>query len=70
MNSMWLAGLLPLLLAAPPGRLRPRIPKPADTVPAPTNIQRPGVSPDPSRPARDVPHQGAGRPEGRLRVLR
>ena len=68
MNRMWLAGLLPLLLAAPPGRAqdfearrhRPRV----------HQHPGPGVSPDPSRPARDLPDQGAGRPEGRLRVLR
>ena len=37
MNSMWFAGLLPLLLAAPPGRAQD--PKPADSVPASTNIR-------------------------------
>ena len=37
MNRMWLAGLLPLLLAATPGRAQD--PKPADTVPASTNVQ-------------------------------
>ena len=47
MNRMWLAGLLPLLLAAPPGRAQDS--KPADTVPAPTNIQGqqyPRIHPD------------------------
>ena len=68
MNRIWLAALLPLVLAAPSGRAtgfearrhRPRV------------HQRSGraVSPDPSGPAGDVPHQGAGRPEGRLRILR
>ena len=46
MNRMWLAGLLPLLLAAPPGRAQDS--KPADTVPASTNVQGAAVSPDPS----------------------
>jgi enterochelin esterase-like enzyme len=47
MNRMWLAGLLPLLLAAPPGRAQD--PKPADTVPAATNVQGaeyPRIHPD------------------------
>ncbi len=47
MNRMWLAGLLTLLLAAPPGRAQDS--KPADTVPAPTNIQGaeyPRIHPD------------------------
>ena len=68
MNRIWLAGLLPLLLAAPSGRAQDS--KPDDTVPASTNVQGAAVSPDPSGPAGDVPHQGAGRPEGRLRILR
>ena len=37
MNRMWLAGLLPLLLAAAPAQAEDA--KPADTVPAPTNIR-------------------------------
>ena len=68
MNSLWFAGLLPLLLAAAP--IRPEDPKPAEGVPAPTNIRGARVSPDPRRPAGDVPHQGARRPEGRVRFLR
>ena len=47
MNRMWLAGLLPLLLAAPPGRAED--PKSADTIPAPSNIQGqeyPRIHPD------------------------
>src|SRR5262249_54056958 len=47
MNRVWLAGLLPLLLAAPPCRAQD--PKPADTVPASTNVQGaeyPRIHPD------------------------
>ena len=47
MNRKWLAGLLPLLLAAPPGPAQDS--KPADTVLAPTNIQGaeyPRIHPD------------------------
>ena len=47
MNRMWLAGLLPLLLAAPPAQAEDS--KPADTIPAPTNIrgaEYPRIHPD------------------------
>ena len=47
MNHTWLAALLPLLLAAPSGRAQDS--KPADTVPASTNVQGaeyPRIHPD------------------------
>ena len=47
MNRMWFAVLLTFLLAAPPGQAQDS--KPADTVPAPTNIggqQYPRIHPD------------------------
>src|SRR5829696_106698 len=37
MNSVWFAGLLPLLLAAAPNQVEGS--KPADTIPAPSNIR-------------------------------
>ena len=37
MNSVWLAGLLPFLLAAAPNQVGDS--KPADTIPAPSNIR-------------------------------
>ena len=43
MNRFWLAGLLSLLLAAPPGRAQDaKTATPADTIPASTNIQGAG----------------------------
>ncbi len=47
MNRIWLAGLLSLLLATPPGRAQDS--KPTDGIPAPTNIQGqeyPRIHPD------------------------
>ena len=47
MNRIWLAGLLPLFLAPPPGRAQDS--KPADTTPAATNVQGaeyPRIHPD------------------------
>ncbi len=67
MNTLFFSGLLNLLLAAP---YEAQDSKPADGVPAPSNIRGAAIPPDPRRPARDLPHQGARRPEGRLRVLR
>ncbi len=67
MNSMWFAGLLPFLMVAAPAQAEGS--KPADGVPAPSNIRGAQYPRIHRRPARDLPHQGAGRPEGRLRVL-
>ncbi len=67
MSRVWFAGLLPLLVAAAPSRPR------AQSPPTPRRAQqhsRRGVSAHPCRSAGDVPHQGAGCPEGRIRVRR
>ena len=49
---------------------RPRRPRSPPRRPGLQQHPRGRVSPDPRRPAGDLPHQGAGRPEGRVRVLR
>ena len=66
MNSLWLAGLLALLAASRsgPGPEARRGQARVDEHPGR------GVPAHPRRPPRHLPHQGAGRPEGRIRVLR
>ena len=68
MNALWLARPAD----PPPGRapVGPRIRSPPTAVPAPRNIRGAEYPRIHRRPARDLPHQGARRPEGRLRVLR
>ena len=67
MNSLLFAGLLTLLLAAP---LAAQDSETRRGHPRAQQHPRAAIPPDPRRPARDLPHQGARRPEGRIRVLR